>query len=413
MRTTPSVPDISSHSTLSREVAFFLQASMVVFFLAGSSAPTAMYALYQAAWGFSPITITVIFGIYALAVLATLLVAGSLSDHLGRRPVLLATALVQVVAMVVYATAGGVRGLLLARVIQGIGTGAAMGAASAGLLDLQRERGTLANSISPMVGVATGALFSGLFVRYLAAPTHLLYGVLGTVFLAQAVLASRMPETVSPRPGAWASLRPRIHVPPRLRRAVLVAAPALVSVWALAGFYGSLGPALVRKLMGSTSPLLGGLALATLSASGALVVIALRRRDAHTVAVRGLGALVAGLALVQVAAASRSASVFFAATALAGAGFGASFQGSLRSVLELTHPHERAGVFSVLFVVAYLSMGVPAIFAGIYLASTGDVIATAEIYALALMTLALLALVGRWAYRPHVSGALPVAVGNP
>src|SRR5580700_5652582 len=85
---------------LSKTAAFYLQASLIVSFLAGSSAPTAVYALYQRAWGFSPITITIVFGTYALAVLATLLVAGSLSDFVGRRPVLLAAALVQAASMV-------------------------------------------------------------------------------------------------------------------------------------------------------------------------------------------------------------------------------------------------------------------------------------------------------------------------
>ena len=62
-------------------VALYLQASIIVAFLAASSAPTPLYAVYQAKWGFTPITITTVFGIYALAVLAALLTVGSLSDY--------------------------------------------------------------------------------------------------------------------------------------------------------------------------------------------------------------------------------------------------------------------------------------------------------------------------------------------
>jgi MFS family permease len=65
-------------------------ASITVSFLAASSAPTPLYATYQAAWGFSALTTTVVFGVYAIAFLAALLTAGRLSDHIGRRPVLLA-----------------------------------------------------------------------------------------------------------------------------------------------------------------------------------------------------------------------------------------------------------------------------------------------------------------------------------
>lgn len=92
---------------LPQRVAFYLQASIVVAFLAASSAPTPLYAVYQGEWGFSPITTTVVFGIYALAVLAALLTVGSLSDHIGRRPVLLTAIALQAVAMVVLSTAGG------------------------------------------------------------------------------------------------------------------------------------------------------------------------------------------------------------------------------------------------------------------------------------------------------------------
>jgi MFS family permease len=112
----------------------------VVALLASSSAPTPLYPVYQAEWGFSAITTTIVFGVYAIAVLASLLTFGSLSDHVGRRPVLLVALLVQAVTMWVFATAGGVPQLLAARVVQGLATGAAVGAGRAGLLDLDRVR---------------------------------------------------------------------------------------------------------------------------------------------------------------------------------------------------------------------------------------------------------------------------------
>ena len=105
--------------------ALVLLASLIVSLLAASSAPTPLYAIYQQHWGFSPITTTIVYGVYALTVLASLLTLGRLSDYVGRRPVLLTALAVQVVAMAVFATAGGVGGLLIARVIQGLSTGAA------------------------------------------------------------------------------------------------------------------------------------------------------------------------------------------------------------------------------------------------------------------------------------------------
>src|SRR5882757_3283439 len=118
---------VSAHRRrLPNGVAFVLQASIVLFFLAASSAPTPLYAVYQAEWGFTPITTTVVFGVYALAVLAMLLTVGSLSDHVGRRPVLLVALALQVIAMLIFTTAGGVAGLFIARIVQGLSTGAAV-----------------------------------------------------------------------------------------------------------------------------------------------------------------------------------------------------------------------------------------------------------------------------------------------
>ena len=141
---------------LSDRGAFALLISMAISYLAGSSAPTPLYSRYQAAWGFSPITTTVVFGVYALAVLVALLVVGSLSDHIGRRPVLITASLVLAGTMVVFATADGVTALLLARVLQGLATGAALGAIGAGLLDLDRSRGALANAVATPIGTASG-----------------------------------------------------------------------------------------------------------------------------------------------------------------------------------------------------------------------------------------------------------------
>src|SRR4029077_15197396 len=112
-------------------------------------------------------TVTVVFGVYALAVLASLLVVGSLSDHVGRRPVLVVALLLQAVTMLVFSTAAGLPELVAARLLQGLSTGAALGALGAGLVDLNRAKGTVANGVAALAGTATGAVASGLFVQYL------------------------------------------------------------------------------------------------------------------------------------------------------------------------------------------------------------------------------------------------------
>ncbi|MFD5543464.1 MFS transporter, partial [Streptomyces sp. NPDC127079] len=275
--------------------AFYVLASVVVSFLAASSAPTPLYATYQAEWGFTPITTTVVFGVYAIAVLSGLLVLGKLSDHVGRRPVLIAAIAAQAAAMLLFSTASGVGELLVARVVQGLSTGAALGAIGAGMMDINRARGTLANAFAPGVGTATGALVSGFVVQYLPAPTHTVYLCLLAVFVAQAVAVALIDETVTRKSGAAASLVPEIRLPRTVRGAVLATAPVMFAVWALAGFYGSLGPALVRTLVGSTSAVYGGLGLFVLAFVAASSVLVLRAASATTVMYTGIAALVAGV----------------------------------------------------------------------------------------------------------------------
>ncbi|WP_350203214.1 MFS transporter [Streptomyces antimycoticus] len=121
--------------------AFCLQASVVVFFLAGASAPTPLYATYQRKWHFSPITTTVIFGVYAVAILLALLIVGSLSDHAGRRSVIFGSIVVQAAAAVVFAGVDGVPMLLCGRILQGLATGTVVGAVGAGMIDVNQLGG--------------------------------------------------------------------------------------------------------------------------------------------------------------------------------------------------------------------------------------------------------------------------------
>jgi hypothetical protein len=382
---------IIRNNYLSKGAAFYLLASITVSFLAGSSAPTPLYALYQAQWGFSPITVTIIFGIYAISVLIALLFIGRLSDHLGRRPVLIAAIVAQTASMVIFATASGVGDLVLARIIQGLATGAAVGAVGAGMIDLSKERGATANAIVPTFGTATGGMLSGYLVQYLPAPTHLVYAVLGVIFVLQGIGVVLMADTIAPVPGALASLKPQINLPAAARGPLLLALPVLVASWALGGFYGSLGPMLVRGMLGVGSAFLGGVALFVLAASAGVAVLVLQHREPRAMMTFGASMLAAGVGVAVWSLPHHAIAAFFVGTSIAGVGFGTGFQGAVRSIVSFAAPHERAGVLSIVFIVSYLSMGVPAIAAGALVARHGNILGTGMEFGIAVMTLALAA----------------------
>jgi predicted MFS family arabinose efflux permease len=381
----------STGLSLSPNAAFNLLASITLSFLAGSSAPTPLYPLYQSLWGLSPVTITVVFGVYALAVLTGLLFAGRLSDHVGRRPVLIAATLSQVVTMFLFATAASAMDLVLARVIQGLTTGAALSAVGAAMIDLNKSRGTIANAVAPAFGSAAGGIVAGFFVQFLPAPTHLVYAALAAVFVTQAVGLKFMKEPIAPIPGAWDSLRPRLALPSAAREPLLLALPVLIAVWALGGLYNSLGPMLVRGMLGSHAPLLGGLAIFVLAASGGIAVLLLQNLEARKTMMLGSASLLGGVGLVVLALAHGGVALFFVGTAVAGVGFGTGFQGAVRTVVSVAAPHERAGTLSIVFIVSYIALGVPAIIAG-SMVRHANLLATAQVFGVVVMALAAAAL---------------------
>ncbi|MEU8181269.1 MFS transporter [Micromonospora sp. NPDC049047] len=378
---------------LSPSVSLVLLASILVSFLAASAAPTPLYGTYQERWHFSAVTTTVVFAVYALAVLASLLTFGKLSDHVGRRPVLAVAIAVQMLSLVVFIFANGVPALLVARLLQGLAAGAATGAVGAGMLDIDRARGTLANSIAPGLGTGSGALLSALLIDFLPAPTRLVYVVLLVILLVQLVGVALMPETVTPMAGARRSLRPEITLPRAVRGPLLAVVPVLFAVWALAGFFGALGPALVRSLM-NTSIVVGGLVLFVFAVFGSIAVVLLRNAAARTVIVTGIVALVLGMIVTLVSVMAESVPGFFVGLALGGVGFGGGFQGSLKTITPLVEAHERSSVLSLLYVVCYVGFGLPTVIAGFLVVYAGGLPQTADEYSVAVILLAVVALFG-------------------
>ncbi|CAN7677786.1 MFS transporter [Pseudomonas brassicacearum] len=376
-------------------------------FLAASSAPTPLYHLYQEQLQFSPAVLTLIFGVYAFSLLAALLTVGSLSDYLGRKPVIFVALLLNMLAMLLFISADSVAWLISARLIQGFATGMATSVLGAALLDFDRRQGPLITSVAPLLGMACGALGCGLLAEFAPLPLQLTYWLLLGLFLAQAVYLWRLAESVSPQPGAWESLRPTLHVPPQARQALWRVLPLDLAAWAVGGFYLSLAPSLVRAATGSTSNLIGGALVAVLTLSGALSIYLLRNQEADKMLRLSASLLVVGLALVLAAVHGASLPLFFIGTLVTGSGFGAGFLGALRSIMPLALPHERAGLMSAFYVLSYLAFSLPSLLAG-NLTRVFGLIPTTDGYGAVLIVLCVVALLGlRQSMRPVSDGARP------
>ena len=400
---------VSRLKPLSRPVTFWAIAATLSLYLAASAAPTPLYVVYQDEWGFSSTTLTLIFALYVFGLLAALVVAGRLSDHVGRRPVIAAALVLELVAMVLFAVAGGVGMLGGARVVQGVATGLAMTAMGAALVDLNPpERPELAGvvtGLAPISGLALGALAAGALVEYGPAPTHLVYLLILVCLLAGCAVAALMPETAARRPGAVASLRPRLAVPQHARAQMLALVPILIASWGLGGLFLSLGPSVAADVFSMPNHVIGGLVVTMLCGAGALTILRLLHWQPARALMLSAGFLAAGMAVALLGLAVESAPLAALGTLVAGVGFGASARGTFGTVAAIGLPGERAGLFAVFYVISYLAFSLPALAAGLASAEFG-LRPTAIVYGSAVLVLSLLA---AWAQRRLASHQARIA----
>ncbi len=382
-------------SRLSRPIAFAAITAIFVLFAAAASAPTPLYVVYQREWGFSDTTLTVIFAVYVLGLIGSLLVLGGLSDHVGRRPLLAGAIALEGAAFVLFIVAGGVTVLLLARAVQGIATGIAFSTLGATLVDLNPPhspgRAGLVNGVAPISGLALGALGCGALVQYAPAPTHLVFALLLAGMVFAGLVVARLPETSAKRPGAIASLVPVLGIPVRLRQDVYAIAPIIVASWALGGLYLSLGPSVALGIFGLRNHLIGGLVVTLLSGAGAVTAFSLRAWPTRTVLRMSAVLLSAGTALTLAGVETHAVELAFAGTVVAGVGFGASALASFGTLARIAAPGERSELLAAALVIAYLAFSLPAVAAGFASTSFG-LHPTTVVYSLGVVTLGLIAL---------------------
>src|SRR6201996_4156022 len=247
--------------------AFAAVAAVIGVAFYASATPSPLYGLYQARWHFSTPTLSLVYATYAIGVLISLLLVGSLSDQTGRRPVLAWSLATLLISALVFTTASSVIWLFVARAVQGLATGGALGAAGAALIDLHPTANTrtaaLVNGVVPLAGLGVGALLSSALVQFLPAPRELPFVVVAAMITLLLGLVAVMPEPVSRQ--ARTRIRPqRPAIPPQTRGPFALAALGVIGSWSIAGVYLALGPALAGQLLQTHGELAGGVAAAAL-----------------------------------------------------------------------------------------------------------------------------------------------------
>jgi MFS family permease len=360
---------------LPRPVGFVGISAAMVAVLVAAGSPTPLLPIYEKQWDFAPWLLTLAFGVYAIALLVSILVIGSLSDHVGRRPLMIGALAVDLVAMLVFLFAPSIEWLIVARIVQGVATGAASSALSAGVVELAPERrkklGALMTAMAPLAGLGIGALFAGILAQLVSAAAVTVWLVLVVVMALGTVFTAFTPETSTRKPGALASLVPRVSVPPQVRRLYLSTLPGTISAFMTMALFLGLVPIVLASVFGVTRPIVGALAAFVTFGLGTVVAALAGAVRPHRLRLLGAAAMTVGAILFAGSVGAGVLPLVWAAAAFGGAGLGASFTGTTRGLVPEVAPHHRAGLFAAIYLVAYLAMGVSSIVAGLLVGVVG------------------------------------------
>jgi MFS family permease len=364
----PETPATRRRPTLPAGVALAGGAITFTSLYLAAGAVTPLLVVYKEQWKFPAALLTLAFAVYAIGFLAALLTLGSLSDHVGRRPVLIGALIIQLASNVTLLTAPDIGWVIAGRIVQGVAAGAATTAFTAALVELappnRKRLGTVLGSVSLTGGLAVGSLLAGLAIQLTTTANSIVFTVLTIMTILGIVVIAVSPESVTRAPGALRSLVPRVAIPPATRSEFAAAAPVIAATWMLAGLSGGLAPSMVRSVFHLNSGLLNGLSGAIAPAASVVIGLAFARSDPRRAMSVGIYACIAGATGIISGVFAGSLPIMIIGQAVAGGGFGACFTASLLLIFPLAPVHQRAGVVAVIYIIAYVAFGVPIVVAG-------------------------------------------------
>lgn len=359
----------SGRSALGGAFALASVAMLLGVAFALSTLITPLYLIYQRRFGFSQITLTLIYAAYALGNVAALLFLGHVSDQVGRRFTALCAMAILFVAAIVFLTANGVAALYVARILSGLGIGIASGTGNAWLVELvgtdERMRATTIGTSANFLGLGFAALVSGLLAQYGPSPLHLSFIVYLAVLCAAAAMIWCVRDTVEHPDPRRLSIRPQLSLP-RNNRAQFVA-PAITGfgLMALVGFYAALMPTILLQDLHIDSHAAAGGLFFELAVAVAATIVATRFLASRTAMLLSLATMVPAVAAIVAAQILASLWIMTAATAVVAIAAGLGYRGSLEVVNEIAPEDQRAAVVSSYFLCCFIGNAVPVIGVGV------------------------------------------------
>lgn len=395
---TASISSTAVRPRLGHDAGFWSVAYAFTALLAFSTVPTPLYGVYQQRDGFSSFAVTVIFAAYAVGVVVSLFTVGHVSDWYGRRPLVMAALLAGIVSAITFLAWRDLAGLILARLIGGLGVGAITATATAWLGELHAARRPQASpgraqivaTAANLGGLGVGPLVSGALAQWIAAPLTVPYVVALAALLLALALVLVSPETRRPV-GARPAYRPqRVSVPAQARAPYLSAGVGAAIVFAAFGLFTSLTPTFLADTLHRGSHALAGGSACAVFAAAVIAQAVVAGRPARQALAGGIAGMLVGLALLVAAVwlAPPSLALFLAGGVVTGGGAGSLFKGAIATVTEAALPDQRAEALAGMFLAGYLGLAVPVLGLGVltqYLSSRVSLLIFAAVLVAAML----------------------------
>jgi MFS family permease len=374
---TPARPGTAASRPGSRRhnASFWIVGYAFAVTMAFSAVPTPLYVLYQARDHFSTFMITVIFAAYAVGVVASLFLAGHLSDWVGRRRMVLLAIVTNMVSGLLFLLWPATAGLIVARVVSGVSIGMLTATATAYLGELHAAarpgsgttRSEIVATAANLGGIGLGPLLAGLLAQYAGHALVIPYLVSEALMLAGALALAAAPETANVLRGAERpAYRPqRVSVPEAHRPHFFAAAVAGGAVFALFGVFTSVTPSLLAGVLHNDSHAIAGVVAFAAFGAAAAAQVLFSRASRRTQVGLGLAAVLVGLALVTASVWLPSFWLLLVGGIVAGAGAGTAFRGLVATVIAITPASARGEGLAGLFLGSYVGLAIPVVGLGV------------------------------------------------
>ena len=399
----PATDQVAQPKARGRTGASWPVAGMIAVTFMGSTLVTPFYVLYRQAFGFSAITLTLVYAAYVIGNLGSLISLGRLSDQIGRRRVALPALALAAVTTLVFLFAAGTAWLYVGRILTGFVNGLAAGAGTAWLAELDGDKAhaTLMATAGNFAGLAAGPLLGGVLAEYAPWPLHLSFIVYLVIVAVSALLVARTRETVAkPLRLAEVSLRPRLGVTSAIRAQFIAPAATAFATFAFVGFYAALAPSVIADGLHEKNHAVAGAVVFELFIVAMVAVIASQKLSSRTTMLSALALLVPSLALVIAAQIFASMPVLLVGTAVSGVAAAFGYRGSLQVVNQIAPPDRRAETVSSYLVACFFGNSLPVIGVGV-LTSVSTPVLASSVFAVVTGAIAIAAFfVGR-KYTPH------------